>query len=187
MNSRIIETFHKKAKEQKLHYLIVGGFAASYWGEPRFTADIDYVIEETKHEVSKKIIEELDYKLVFIHPEGSFAHYAPQGSDNFRIDFMLVNKDTWKKLYDDSSTANFGGEEPYPIVSANHLIAMKLHSCKQPDRREYLKDLNDIAEIMLHQKISFDELLLNGIIKKHGNKERIKELKKILESKSKKI
>lgn len=184
-NNRIIESFHVAARNAGLQYLIIGGFAASYWGKPRFTADIDYVIEQSSLELCNKVLEELNYKLAFLHPKKSFAHFTSNLGSGFRIDFMMVDSETWKKLTETSVTADFGGSENFPIVSSIHLVAMKFHSAKQPDRQEYLKDLNDIVEIMLAQKFSFEDLEQAGIIDKHGTEKTISELKRLLESRSK--
>ena len=184
MNQRTIENFHLTAKSLGLNYLIIGGFAASYWGKPRFTADIDYVILDSSFEDFKKVLDKINYILIFLHPKGSFAHFAPKESSGFRIDLMIVENETWNKLFESAANADFGGSEPYPVVSSEHLIAMKLHSAKQVDRKEYLKDLNDISEIMLEQNISFEDLEHSGIIQKHGTEKTINELKKLIKSKS---
>jgi hypothetical protein len=183
-SDRIIDNFHNAATNVGLKYLIIGGFAASYWGKPRFTADIDYVIEESSFELSRRTLEALNYKLVFLHPKKSFAHFAPNLGSGFRVDFMIVNSETWDKLIEASDSADFGGSEKYPIVGYLHLIAMKLHSAKQADRREYLKDLSDIVEIMLAQKLSFEDLKEADIIEKYGTERTLSELKKFIEKKA---
>lgn len=96
---------------------------------------------------------------------------------------MIVNTATWKKLKETSSNADFGGSEKYPIVDPIHLIAMKLHSAKQPDRQEYLKDLNDVAEIMRCQNYSFEYLKQAGILDKHGTEKTLSELRRLFEPK----
>ena len=52
------------------------------------------------------------------------------------------------------SSVDFGLSATIPIVSAIHLIAMKLHAAKQPDRTEVFKDLNDVVEIMTAQGVT---------------------------------
>jgi hypothetical protein len=181
----ILHSFHQAAKTRNLDYLLIGGFAASYWGRPRFTADVDFVCERGSIERIKEVCSGLGYSLVFLHPKQSFAHFKkPDGSD-VRMDFMLVDESTWQKLHTDARTADMGGTEPIPIVSPLHLIAMKLHGAKQTDREDPYKDLNDIAEILHAQNLRFEDLEGAGIIKKHGTEETVAQLRQILAARRK--
>ena len=80
---------------------------------------------------------------------------------------MIVDSDTWKRLWSGAKEADFGGIGKFPIVDPIHLIAMKLHSAKQPDREEYFKDLNDIVEIMLAQRYNLEDSEIADIISRH--------------------
>lgn len=179
-DQQILEIFHAAALENDLKYFIIGGIAASYWGTPRFTADIDYVIESSSFERAQQVLESLGYLLRFHHPRGAFAHFEAESRANFRIDLMIVNSDTWNKLAQQSQTANFGGSKDFPIVSPLHLIAMKLHSASQNDRKEWLKDLNDVVEIMRRQSITMTDLSEGGIVARHCSSKIIEELKKLV-------
>jgi hypothetical protein len=187
VNLRTVNQFHIIAKEVGLKYLIIGGFAASYWGKPRFTADVDYAIEASVLELAQGVLTRLNYKLVFLHPKESFAHFMPSQGGGFRIDFMLVNTATWKQLWEAAKLVDFGGDENYPVVDSLHLIAMKLHAASQPDREEYYKDLNDIVEILLAQNLSYADLQKTGIVEKHGSERTVALLKKIYEARITKV
>ncbi len=186
-HERIIDRFHLAAKQAGLEYFIIGGFAASYWGTARFTADIDYVIEQSAFENAKRVLAALNYTLLFIHPRGSFAHFASSTEEAFRIDLMLVDTTTWHKLVQGGERGDFGGPEAYPVVALMHLIAMKLHASVQPDRTEFRKDLTDIVEVMQVQNISLEQLEQAGILERYGNELRITELKQLLDEKRPKL
>jgi predicted nucleotidyltransferase len=47
--------FLKLLNEKLVKYLIVGGFAYSYYAEPRYTKDIDIFVERTRENVEKII------------------------------------------------------------------------------------------------------------------------------------
>jgi len=47
--------FLKLLNEKSVKYLIVGGFAYSYYAEPRYTKDIDIFVEMTKENAEKII------------------------------------------------------------------------------------------------------------------------------------
>lgn len=177
-----MEVFHVAAKKAGLDYLLIGGFAASFWGKPRFTGDVDYVVESSCLEVVTKVMESLNYKLAFLHPKKNFAHFQPADAAGLRIDFMFVDKSTWDKLHSSQKNANFGGSSNYPIVDHLHLISMKLHAAKQDDREDFFKDLNDIVEIMLAQNLDYSELEKTGIIKKHGTEKTTSLLKDLLQA-----
>ena len=72
----ILNKFDDSCNKHGLSYLIIGGVAASYWGTVRFTADIDLVIEDNSLELATIVLNELGYKLDFIHPKKSFAHFS---------------------------------------------------------------------------------------------------------------
>ncbi len=179
MENRILKRFAECAQELDLEYLIIGGFAASYWGNPRFTADIDFVIERSSFETMKTVMTNLGYELKFEHPKGSFAHFAPGMGSDFRVDFMIVDASTWTELVSQKGYADFGGGAVHPVVSPKHLISMKLHAAKQSDRSEYLKDLGDIIEIMIAQNLTFENLDKDGILGKYGTQSTIDELKRL--------
>ncbi len=179
----IIEDFHQAALAADLDYMIIGGFAASYWGTPRFTADVDFVIESKSFEKASRVASELGYSLAFLHPKQSFAHFVKTDQKGFRIDFMLVNENTWQTLFEELRLADLGGQQPYPIVSPLHLIAMKLHAAKQIDRTDSYKDLNDIAEILISQNITIDDLEISDILEKHGTEKTLSQLRIIWDSK----
>ena len=180
--TNLLNSFHQAALVERLEYFLIGGFAVSYWGVPRFTADVDYVTEYGNLERVKKVTEKLGYTLAFLHPKQSFAHFVSSDKTKFRIDFMLVDQATWQKLREGASVVDFGGPEPVPIVGPLHLIAMKLHAAKQSDRSDPYKDLNDIVEILLAQGILFEDLERSGIIEKHGTGTTTAELRRMLES-----
>lgn len=182
MDSSFLVEFHNQAKAAGLDYLIIGGFAVSYWGSPRFTADVDYVIASNDLERAKEVVAKLGYKVEFIHPKQSFAHFTKIDLPTFRLDLMMVNDQTWAALKSDSSEGNFGGEALLPVVGPLHLIAMKLHAAKQLDREERFKDLNDIVEILIAQRIPFEELEKSGIIDKYGTEVTIARLRELYHS-----
>lgn len=178
---RLIEEFDKAARAAGLDYLIIGGFAASFWGTPRFTGDVDVAIRGADFATMQSIAATIGYSQLFLHPQSAFAHYGSSDQTGFRLDLMLVDDDTWSKLRQDVVFGDLGGPTPYPIVSALHFIAMKLHSAKQHDRTEYHKDLNDIVETMLAQKIELGDLEAHGILQKHGTERTIQLLKDMLD------
>ena len=182
-NLDILQKLNAEFKNSSLDYLIIGGIAASYWGTPRFTADIDIVIEKDSLESATKILEGLGYYLEFLHPNRSFIHFSSKSHKYFRIDFMLVDNHTWCQLIAEVKHVQLLEDKVFPVVSPLHLIAMKLHAAKQKDRENPIKDISDVAEIMDMQMISLEDLEKNDIMLKHGSETTLIQLRTILDSK----
>lgn len=180
----ILEQFNRIAKASDLQYLLIGGFAASFWGEPRFTADVDFVIARKSFKLAQNILQKINYQLIFLHPQKNFAHFDKADHTGFRIDFVLVDDSTWNQLNAERVMADFGGGEHYPVISAKHLIAMKLHAASQVNRQDKFKDLNDVAAIIINQGLSMNKLEKDGILGKYGSDKTITRLKEILAEKS---
>jgi len=122
--------------------------------------------------------------LLFLHPKEAFAHFAPVDSNDrgMRLDLMLVDESTWSQLKSQAVDADIGGPQPYKMVGVLHLIAMKLHAAKQPDRVHRQKDLYDIVEVMENNSLTYDELDNAGILTKHGTEETLSQLRSLLRS-----
>jgi hypothetical protein len=86
MINKDFEEFFKILNKNKVEYLVVGGYAQIYYTEPRYTKDLDILInptEENAKRVYKSIceffdvdkLEEGDYKIFTKkYPEGCFAY-----------------------------------------------------------------------------------------------------------------
>jgi hypothetical protein len=53
----------------------------------------------------------------------------------------------------------------------------------QPDRKDVFKDLNDIAEVVLAQSITFEDLSSSGLLERNGTEQTVESLQEIVESK----
>lgn len=186
INLIFLGKFDELSKQEELKYCIIGGLAVGIWGELRFTADIDYVIRRKDFELLKIIMSKLGYKLVFAHPKLSFSHFIPDSGIGVKVDFMMVEDDTWNHLTESGQLADFGDNNMFPVVGAIHLISMKLHSASQPDRETPMKDLLDIVSISKSQGITFEELESRGIIAKYGNQVSITRLRDLFSDSSRK-
>lgn len=184
INLIFLSKFDEIAKQEELKYCIIGGLAVGIWGELRFTADIDYVICRADFDRLKKVMSKLDYELAFAHPKLSFCHFIPATGSGVKVDFMMVETNTWNHLGESGQVADFGDNNIFPVVGAIHLISMKLHSASQADRQTPMKDLLDIVSIARTQGITFEELESKGIIDKYGNKVSIARLRDLFSDNS---
>lgn len=139
----------------KVPYLVTGGIAVLVWGRPRFTADIDIVIELAEEDISKfadefrklgsgYIDEDMMKDAVRRSDEFNFV----DGATGVKVDFWL-----WRKN-DPFDASRFKrrvakkilGETIY-FTSAEDLILVKLKWYKESSSSRQMEDAESIFKI----------------------------------------
>jgi len=128
----------------EVRYLIVGGYAAMHYSQPRFTKDLDLWLEPTERNARRvmQIFREFGIPLIDVTPE-DFANEGLQymvGRSPVLFDFLtslpgLVFADCWE-------TKSTEEEEGFPIyyLGCDALIAAKTLAGRP-------QDLHDMSEI----------------------------------------
>ncbi|MEW6407236.1 MAG: hypothetical protein AB1465_00910 [Patescibacteria group bacterium] len=143
----------KILKELKMPYMIVGGFAVSFWGEPRSTHDLDIAIEikskdknnlikifrKNGYYIDEVAIEEaVDLKKMFnvIHPESEL-----------KIDFWIIGDD----LYSREKFKRRVGQKIFNqnvfLASPEDMILMKLEWFKKSQISKHFLDARGIYKL----------------------------------------
>lgn len=129
----------------EVRYLIVGGYAAMRYSQPRFTKDLDLWLEPAEENAKRvmRVFQEFGMPLIDVAPV-DFANAGLQymvGRSPVLFDFLtslpgLIFSDCW-----DSRTTD--GEEGFPIyyLSCEDLIAAKTLAARPQD----LQDISEIA------------------------------------------
>jgi hypothetical protein len=137
-----------------ISYIVTGGIAVVVWGRPRFTADIDIVVEleETKIvEFSKALSRELTGYL----DEMSIRRALMQkGEFNFletetglKVDFWMLQEDPFdRKRLERRIPKNFDGQTVY-FTSPEDLILIKLKWYKESGSTRHLEDAEAVAKV----------------------------------------
>jgi len=174
----------KILKELKIPYLITGGMAVLVWGRPRFTADIDIIVELGQDKVDK-----LEKALLSLSKAGYFDKKIAQQAIDNKGEFNFIDGDTGIKvdfwvLSDDAfdlsrlkrrKIRRILGENVY-FSSPEDLILIKLKWYKESPMSRQIEDVESILKIS-GKKIDFKYLkkwakrlgvlrILNGIIDK---------------------
>jgi hypothetical protein len=85
----------------------------------------------------------------------AFAQFEPREGENFRVDLMLVDPDTFAKLIAGSEWRDYGSRQ-IRVIGVLHLIALKLHSLHSEDRAALGKDYLDIVTLIRLNSINTD-------------------------------
>lgn len=134
-------------KEHKVQYLVVGGYALAYYGYPRFTQDIDFLIKVQKENASKiiQVLTDFGFSSLGIS-EGDFLdaeNIIQLGFPPNRID-ILTNIDgvTFEEAYGNCEIFEEEGIQ-IKFIGLNDLIKNKEASGRLQD----LADLEVLKEI----------------------------------------
>ena len=83
---------------------------------------------------------------------------------------MLLNDSTFTKLFASSVEKSAGGVlVRFPCVE--HLIALKVHALQHTHTRRFLKDFQDVVELVLRNKINLADSSIQDMFTKYGNNE----------------
>lgn len=146
----------KLLKRLKIPYIVTGGIAVLIWGRPRFTADIDIVIELQPEKINDlgKALAGLG-KAGYIEKEAIKQALKRQGEFNFidgetgvKVDFwMLKKKDPFDISRLKKKTAKIILRERVYFTSPEDLILIKLKWYKETQSNRHLEDIESILKI----------------------------------------
>lgn len=158
----IIEILTGFFLREKIEYGIIGAFALFSYGYIRATRDVDFVTRVENRDKITSYLTSLGFETVF--SSESFSNFLhPLGS--VRVDIMYVDGATADSILGSIEKRQvFQGLE-LPVVSPEHLIAMKLFAVKNNPERKF-KDFADIKEILNHAK--YDKQKVAEYFKKFG-------------------
>jgi hypothetical protein len=138
----------------KIPYVITGGFAVSVWGKPRYTADIDVVIELLPEKLDK-LAENLLLidKNIYLSKEAMREALEKKGEFNFihpqtglKVDFWIA-KDDFEKLKIKRRVLKKFGKQKIAFITPEDLILSKLMWYKESESSKQLEDIKSIFEI----------------------------------------
>lgn len=138
----------------KIPYIITGGMAVSVWGRPRFTADVDIVVELLSKNASllaKELL--LIDKDVYVDEESIVSALKNKGEFNFihpqsglKADFWIVKDEFNKQEIKRAVVKEIDGHE-VNFVSPEDLILSKLLWYKLSNSTRQLEDIQSVLKI----------------------------------------
>lgn len=146
----------------KIPYIVTGGMAIYVWGRPRFTADIDIVIELKKEKV-KQLVQIL-IKEGYIDEDAVNEALKYESEFNFidqkvgiKVDFWILKNNEFDKSRLKRGIAKKILNQKVDFISPEDLILMKLLWFNESQSTRQLEDVHSIMEI-LKDKLDFDYL-----------------------------
>jgi len=145
----------KILKNLKIPYIVTGGFAVSVWGRPRFTADIDIVVELMPQNIKylAKNLLSID-KNVYVSEEAIREALQNKSEFNFihpqtglKVDFWIVKGDAFDKLRIKRGIAKKIKNQKVNFISPEDLILSKLIWYKKSHSTRQLEDIESILKI----------------------------------------
>lgn len=142
-------------RKLKIPYLLTGSFAVSYYGLPRATHDIDFIIEIRKENLDKlklllsKLGKEYSCDLSDVEnpPPHSFQFNIYHPETGVKIDFWMVKNNDFEKNKFKRKKEIIIDKTKIPVVSAEDLILNKLLWSKEIVSERHLKDCQGIIKI----------------------------------------
>ena len=141
------------AEAEGLESVLVGGNAVNLHAYLRTTFDVDLLVRERESERWLSFFKQHGYTLV--HRTGNFIRlcFADDPTAALPVDLMLADAQTFSKIRGESRRCDIGKGLNLLIPSPLHLIAMKLHALRSPERFKAGVDLQDVKHLIKAAKI----------------------------------
>jgi len=143
----ILRTISLYSDGQGMPFLLIGGHAVNAYGVQRQTGDIDLIVKSSQRKEWEELFSKIRYQSD--QSDCRFIRYRPDTIAAWPIDLMLVDDETFGKLYSDARTTDLG-VVAVKVVSPKHLIMLKLHALKVYQQHRYAKDYNDVIQLLRH-------------------------------------
>ncbi len=167
----------KRARQEELPCLVVGGHAVILYEVPRFTRDLDFVIPNETVDRWLNFLQRLSYRV--FHRTGAFIQLEPATPGGLPpVDLMLVDEHTWGKLIAKAQERDAGEGFSLSVPHPWHLIAMKLAAAKSATRRATAVDWSDILDLLETCKVDLDDPEFQKVVLQFGGEESLQRMQR---------
>lgn len=166
----LLAVVHALAK-QKMPFLLTGSFAVSYYGYPRATHDVDFVVElqKTPRHTLRTALMALGkgflwdpHDVDIVSSGGLMTLYHTDTAT--KVDFFIIDASDFSEKYSRSHRITLD-DHPISMVSAEDLILTKLSWCKEVASERHMRDCVGMWQV---QKGHLDEVYLTQKAKEYG-------------------
>lgn len=170
----LIEQISKKATEEKLDFLLIGGHALAQHGYVRVTEDVDFLGREAHRLSWHTLFVEQGYKV--FSETSTFVQYSSHDTDRPGVDIMFVEDATWEKLRNDAVT-KAAGNTKLLVPSAKHLVALKLFAATNPKRRDADRDWIDIHQLVRICRLDPADAVFAELVRRYGGENALERIR----------
>lgn len=163
-----IQEIAKRASDAGIPFLVVGGYAVFAHGYLRLTDDLDLIVQRGQRAQLSKLLGDLGMSVK--HDADTFLQFDPPDEAGMEVDLMFVSEDVFARLEQASVEAAVEGTR-VRVVALPHLIALKCHALQHSKSLRRLKDMDDLVQLILINRLDLHEPELRATILKHGNAE----------------
>ncbi|MFH1481845.1 MAG: hypothetical protein ABIG67_11290 [Pseudomonadota bacterium] len=188
---RVLQIIADNLREEDIPYALIGAFALSLYGLPKYTADIDLLTEGRYGSLISQIMERLGYTC--FQKTKSFAQFDSELGIYGKIDFMFVNTPEGRDVLKRSIVMQDELLGDHPVIQPTDYIILKLMAiANNPERGS--KDEWDILDVLkLHEEGLIPEIFgrldkerIVLFAERFGQRERVESLfDKLLEGSAK--
>lgn len=183
---KLLSSIARTLARLKIPYLITGGIAVVVWGRPRFTADIDIVVELLPQKLSQlaRALRKID-KDVYVDERAMRRALAAEGEFNFihpasglKVDFWILTQSAFdKERMKRRVRRRFAGSNIY-ISSPEDLILIKLLWYKETNSTRQLEDIESIVRIQ--KKLNWR--YIKGWTERQGTQRIVRDLRRMMKA-----
>lgn len=169
-----IQEIAKRAGDAGIPFLVIGGYAVFAHGYVRATDDLDLIVQRGRRAQLSKLLCGLGMSVK--NDAANFVQFDPADKTGMDVDLMFVSEDVFSQLEQSSVEAKVEGV-PVRVVSLLHLIALKCHALQHSKSIRRLKDMDDLVQLILINRLDLNEPELRATILKHGNADTYEKLR----------
>lgn len=147
----------------KIPYIVTGSFALAVWGRPRYTADIDVVVEllpEKLNELADALLaidkdvyldRDAMEEALEIHGEFNFIHPA----SGLKVDFWVLKNELYSREQIKRGKIKKINGQQVKFISSEDLILSKLIWYKNSNSERQLEDIKSVLKIQKKLDIEY--------------------------------
>jgi hypothetical protein len=161
--------------ELGIPYMMVGSYSSNYWGRPRLTKDVDFVIALEGFELNQltaalgpdfRTEQQMSFETVTMHTRHKIVHRQSL----FQIEFFELTKDPFNQSrFNRRRQIEFRGLQTW-LPSPEDVIVQKLMWASRNPNRE--QDILDAREVIgVQKKIGLDLEYIRHWTDQHGTRD----------------
>jgi hypothetical protein len=163
-----IQEIARRADEVGFPFLIIGGYAVFAHGYLRATDDLDLVVQRGRRDDWSKLLG--GFGMTVKNDAATFLQFAPRDASGMEVDLMFVSEEVFGRLEREAVAAEVENTQ-VKVVALLHLIALKCHALQHSKSLRRLKDMDDLVQLTLINRLDLNEPELRATILKHANAE----------------